>query len=723
MSTDDLDDDKPPAEGQHDPAFALEKEGEEGNTEESKEETKEEATQEEKDNNAKAGQDDGEGGEQQTQKDTPFLDSFTPESATTTPDLDKATTKTKKPEPPNKKNLSTRKKQPKVDYKSNKPAAPQGVGAVRKKDVCMCNWENCAQLQAQLFDTDAWKGLVAINNVSGAFQKSICRHLGILESEPPQRFVIAKHHWPRALIEDNAVTKRRWTTALSLLEACQLLHMVEKKDSFKHPSTGEIMYVQAPSVPLHVVEQACWTDADDADDDAKEAARQLKNRNDIIEKLLKENAKLSAHVKKQKDSAQELAKQVKKLEKIKTLANSPMWISTNTLLEFLNNHYGGLTRYTIQSDEWHAHNPNAARELFGYATWADTKNSILEQFPQLTEKGPVQTPPRMFQSKKGVLQLDDVTEFEKCLCVKLMDRTGLTKTRAALLFGRQDRTVTYWRQTWCPQWGISRDGLEQSKHKAHLNQATRKTPRTYHKRRTTEKTSKKRKAASAAPMEEEINNNRNNNKNNRTDNDNLDDHDSDLEAAVVAAVNNDELSIPPPLPPPTLAFHHHPAAAAAATNAYQQQPTAYQHAYLPTGMTQAQAAAVAAHHQQQQQQHQQQQHQQQQLQQQQQHQQQQHQQQQQLVNQQQQQHHHSQHSEQQHQQQQPQHHQQQHHLMQQHQQQQQQQQHNPFAQHHQFPDDATAAAAMAAAAGMGLPPQGSGPPQKQRRNMYHTYGI
>ncbi|CAB9515332.1 expressed unknown protein [Seminavis robusta] len=356
-----------------------------------------------------------------------------------------------------------------------KPVKPKKP--VKKKDSCCCKWVNCAELQSQLYDGDLRKGLVAIPNVSGALQKSFCRHLGVEPDTPPQRFVIAKHHWPLALLQDNMVQKRRWTTPLTLLEACRLLHMVEKKDSYKQSTTTnthDIVYCQAPNVPLQVVEQACWSD--DADDE-HEAARILNNRNEIIERLLKENAKLKANSEKSKDTNNTLAKQLRKLEKIKSLANSPHWISTNTLLEFLNNHYGGLTRYTIQSDEWHANNPNAAKELFGYPTWAITKEKICERFPTLLEKGPLVTPPRMFQSKKGVLQLDDVSEFEKCLCVKLMDRTGLTKTRAALLFGRQDRTVTYWRQAWCPQWGIARDGLEQSKHKAHLNQSTRKTPR------------------------------------------------------------------------------------------------------------------------------------------------------------------------------------------------------------------------------------------------------
>ena len=320
-----------------------------------------------------------------------------------------------------------------------------------------------------------------------------------------KRAVIAKHHWTKALLDIHATTKRKFTTHLTLPEACRQLHMVDKKDSFKHSKTHEVHYVQAPNVPLHVVEQSCWADdTDDAEgtDAHKEAALQISNRNDVIDRLVKENNRLKTQVAKHKDSNNDLLRQLKKFDKIKALAASPHWISTNALLEFVNNHYGGLTRYTIQSDEWHRNNPSAAKELFGYPTWAATKESIAEQFPSLVEKGPITTPPRLFQSKKGVLQLDDVSEFEKCLCVKLMDRTGLTKSRAALLFGRQDRTVTYWRQAWCSQWGISRDGLEQSKHKAHLNQATRKTPRTSSKTVNTKKaaaaelkgTNRKRKA-------------------------------------------------------------------------------------------------------------------------------------------------------------------------------------------------------------------------------------
>jgi hypothetical protein len=115
-----------------------------------------------------------------------------------------------------------------------------------------------------------------------------------------------------------------------------------------------------------------------------------------------------------------------------------------------------------------------------------------------------------------------------------MDRTGLTKSRAALLMGRQDRTVTYWRQAWCPQWGISRDGLEQSKHKAHLNQATRKGP-------TAAQRKKKALATSAAneAKKRKINNDNNNNGN------------------LTTAENDAMAFLPGGLPPSQLMQQHH----------------------------------------------------------------------------------------------------------------------------------------------------------------------
>ena len=43
----------------------------------------------------------------------------------------------------------------------------------------------------------------------------------------------------------------------------------------------------------------------------------------------------------------------------------------------------GLTRFTLLSDQWHASNPTAANQLFGYKSWAETKQQIMDRFPEL----------------------------------------------------------------------------------------------------------------------------------------------------------------------------------------------------------------------------------------------------------------------------------------------------------------------------------------------------
>jgi hypothetical protein len=389
---------------------------------------------------------------------------------------------------------------------------------------CMCYWPHCAQLQAALPDGDVWKGLVTISsNCSGPLAASICRNLKIANittssatgQQPRKTFAIAKHHWPRVLCRSNAEHHRRWTTALTIQEACKLLHTVDKKDSFKRAGNSDtIYYVQAPNMPpphmsttsaskrkaaevdkeenVDNKEQgggaATANNDDNDDDDDRDIVpldrEQIKNRNDIIFNLIKENTKLQAKIKRQKEEMSSNTKKLKSLEKRRELVDNPTFLSMSQVLEYLHGGYGGLSRYTLSSDAWHAQHKDAAKELFGYASWQETKDSIGQQFPDLLlqnqqqqrdrdrsggdptggdaaeqqqqqqqqpqrgegegegaeqqqqEQGDndeqplvaqpqpqqnnlIMVPLEITQSKKGTLQLPEVSEFEKCLCVKM----------------------------------------------------------------------------------------------------------------------------------------------------------------------------------------------------------------------------------------------------------------------------------------------------------------
>ena len=74
---------------------------------------------------------------------------------------------------------------------------------------------------------------------------------------------------------------------------------------------------------------------------------------------------------------------------------------------------GGLSRLTMFNDEWHDKHRNAARLLFGYDSWAETKQHIKDYFPEVNTK---MTPlPLSPKTKGGDIKLPDLSDFEQCL--------------------------------------------------------------------------------------------------------------------------------------------------------------------------------------------------------------------------------------------------------------------------------------------------------------------
>jgi hypothetical protein len=199
----------------------------------------------------------------------------------------------------------------------------------------------------------------------------------------------------------------------------------------------------------------------------------LENRNAIIEKLYKENRRLLNSKKREHDKVVELKRQIKNLEKQgRNAVDEKPHVPVNRIMEFMTSSSSGLTRFTILSDTWHASNPTAALQLFGYKTWDETKQHIMTRFPGIKPEDP-----SLYVTRKGPLEMGHTSEWEKCLAVKLMDRTGLTVPRAALIFGRNERTLTTWRNTWCPKWGMPKpDGHEQSRNRSHMNLIPNKMP-------------------------------------------------------------------------------------------------------------------------------------------------------------------------------------------------------------------------------------------------------
>lgn len=172
----------------------------------------------------------------------------------------------------------------------------------------------------------------------------------------------------------------------------------------------------------------------------------------FIASLLQENTSLKAGMKRLRKEKEEMEQKLMQYQE-QNPSSPTIKLDTQTVMDFLINH-GGLSRFTIMDDHWHARNPQAANQLFGFKTWNETKLRINEKFPDIR----IEETPKIYRSKKNLIDMGEATDLEKCLCVKLMDRTSITAGRAALLFGRDKRTIVKWKERWCPRWGIERKG-------------------------------------------------------------------------------------------------------------------------------------------------------------------------------------------------------------------------------------------------------------------------
>jgi hypothetical protein len=384
----------------------------------------------------------------------------------------------------------------KTSSTSKNDEPPKKRARTQTEYTCLCTWPECADFQEKLPNGDLWKGYVSLpltssssSNKLSKLQDSVCRHLGVALDAPETRtlkcWTIANHHWTRDLIAYQRSGKQ-WTKPLTFKEACHYLHKVSEDDKdivIKDPSKPweiEKVYLKSPNVPKMVVRhyiELYLQSKSKSNHNPPETPDTgiLDNRNEIIERLVKENKKLEAAKRKQKEQIVELNKQVKKLEK-KTVVLAVQGGDTDTVLpratviQFLESNHVGLTRFALLSDAWHANNKDAANQLFGYRSWEETKVQIFAQFPELKNDC---APPTIFKTRKGHLEMSLSTEFERCLCVKMMDRTGLTKGRIAFIFGRNPRLMSDWRKAWCPKWGIEQDGNLQNANKKHMNQATK----------------------------------------------------------------------------------------------------------------------------------------------------------------------------------------------------------------------------------------------------------
>lgn len=102
----------------------------------------------------------------------------------------------------------------------------------------------------------------------------------------------------------------------------------------------------------------------------------------------------------------------------------------------------GVNRASLSSDEWHKLHSRQAKNLFGFDTWDETKETIHVNF-DLQPRAPSEWNPD-----------SPLTEFEECLlCLAWMENDITLETMKAYTGGKSITTVSNLLKKWTPEWG------------------------------------------------------------------------------------------------------------------------------------------------------------------------------------------------------------------------------------------------------------------------------
>jgi len=112
---------------------------------------------------------------------------------------------------------------------------------------------------------------------------------------------------------------------------------------------------------------------------------------------------------------------------------------------------GGISRLTIFNDEWHANHSDAARLLWGYNSWKETKLYVNVFF-----KGEVDVnydpSANIRSSKEGDLIIPALTAFERCMACRMFFHVFAHEQIIAVCFDRHRTRIGQILKEWAPKW-------------------------------------------------------------------------------------------------------------------------------------------------------------------------------------------------------------------------------------------------------------------------------
>mmetsp|Transcript_44335 Transcript_44335/g.94357 ORF Transcript_44335/g.94357 Transcript_44335/m.94357 type:complete len:877 (+) Transcript_44335:1360-3990(+) len=123
--------------------------------------------------------------------------------------------------------------------------------------------------------------------------------------------------------------------------------------------------------------------------------------------------------------------------------------------------FGGLSRLTLFNDDWHAEHKEAAKRIWGYPSWKETKHYVEAYFPQSVYNVDTSYDPSKFCTfdKGGDVVLPTMTEFEQCLLARMFFRTFTEQEIVALIVDKSRRRIGQILEVWGPRWGNVGDDM------------------------------------------------------------------------------------------------------------------------------------------------------------------------------------------------------------------------------------------------------------------------
>ena len=179
----------------------------------------------------------------------------------------------------------------------------------------------------------------------------------------------------------------------------------------------------------------------------------LQAKNITLKKQLDEKVKelkvRDGQLKKMKDSAKR-----KEQNESQATADDPTTsqdkIMSETILKLLASNKG-ISWLTIFNYKWHSNNTEAAKILFGYNSWKETKLNVGAYFPDLDVN---YDSSKTLQFTTGSVKVPMTTPFEHCLLAPIFFHCFTKKGVLALIFSMSSGRIGNFFQEWAPHWGI-----------------------------------------------------------------------------------------------------------------------------------------------------------------------------------------------------------------------------------------------------------------------------